>query len=215
MAFQFYTGRRLVELTGRKARTLSELLGHLKEVSASSVFYHTHQRYLTHHFRNPSFNNDFAEWVSRALQEEAAAERLAAVDVLEYTSLEGLRAALVRAIEASLGEADDGMVRRCPRGDEFHFCKVKSFIMPTGLVAENLEEFTNLLPKITNSSTFFHFFEARLRLERKTNDFSMWLEGIGERRLADEIDRIDPYAMTLGELRHQIYVLCRRRLAEA
>jgi hypothetical protein len=82
------------------------------------------------------------------------------------------------------------------------------------MVASNLEEFANHLPRCTNSSTFFHFFEARLRLERKTNDFSAWLADLGERRLADDIDRLDPYSMTLEELRQKIYVLCRRRLSE-
>jgi len=86
--------------------------------------------------------------------------------------------------------------------------------MPTGIVAEDLAEFAKQLPHITNSSTFFHFFEARLRLERPTNDFSQWMADMGEKRLADDIDRLDPYGMTLEELRQQIYVLCRRRLSE-
>ena len=213
MSFQFYTERRLVELSGQKAKTLPELLAHMREVSGSSIFYHTHERYLAHHFRKPTFYNDFADWTSRALQEEAVAEKLAAVDMLQFTSIRELRTALVRAVETHLNE-NGGSVRECPPGDEFHFCKSKSFIMPTGMVAEDLDDFTRKLPHATNSSTFFHFFEARLRLERPTNDFSLWLSDLGERRLADDIDRIDPYIMTLEELRQQIYVLCRRRLAE-
>ena len=67
MAFEFHTGRRLIELTGRKARNLPELLAHLKEVEGSSIFYHTHERYMTHHFSRPDFYNDFAEWTLRAL----------------------------------------------------------------------------------------------------------------------------------------------------
>lgn len=213
MSFQFYTGRRLIELTGRKACCLPELLQHLTVVSASSVFYHTHERYLRHHFHKPTFYNDFAQWTARALQEQAAAEKLAAIDMLDFTSLEALRTALVRAIESSIG-SNGGRVRECPPGDEFHFCKVKSFIMPTGIVVEDLQEFAAKIQHCTNSSTFFHFFEARIRLERKTNDFSQWLEDLGERRLADDINRLDPYSVTLEELKKQIYVLCRRRLSE-
>jgi uncharacterized protein DUF5752 len=213
MSFQFYTGRRLVELTGRRARTLAGLLEHLKKAPAAAVFHHTHERYLTHHFRKPNFFNDFAEWTARALQEQAVAERLAAIDMLEFTSLEDLRGALVAAVDNS-AELTNGRIRECPPGDEFHFCKVKSFILPTGLIATNLDEFASLLPRTTNSSVFFHFFEARLRLGHKTNDFSLWLGDHGERRLADEIDRLDPYSATLEELKKQIYVLCRRRLSE-
>ena len=213
MAFQFYTGRRLIELTGCKAHNLPELLAHLKDVDDSAIFYHTHERYMTHHFTKAEFYNDFAEWISRALLEPAAAEKLAAIDMLEFTSIRALREALAKGVESALA-ANGGRVRECPPGDEFHFCKVKSFIMPTGMVAENLEQFATSLPRSTNSSVFFHFFEARLRLERKTNDFSLWLTDLGERRLADAIERLDPYTMTLEKLRKQIYVMCRRRLAE-
>ena len=188
-----------MELSGQKAKTLPELLDHLRSVSGSSIFYHTHERYLTHHFSKPVFYNDFAEWTARALQEKEIAEKLAAVDMLEFTSIRELRLALVKSIEKFLNN-NGGRIRDCPPGDEFHFCKSKSFIMPTGIVAEDLADFTKKLPQTTNSSTFFHFFEARLRLERQTNDFSLWLADQGERRLADDIDRIDPYIMTLEEL---------------
>jgi hypothetical protein len=76
--FYFRTERRLVRLTGRKARTLAELSRHLREVSGSSVFYHTHHLYLSHHFRRPEFYNDFASWTREALQETSLPERLAA-----------------------------------------------------------------------------------------------------------------------------------------
>src|SRR5260370_8173711 len=88
--FVFYTERRLVGLTGRKARNLGELLRHLREVSGSSIFYHTHYLYLVHHFEKPRFYNEFANWVSQALQEERLAERLAAIDLLANTPIRGL-----------------------------------------------------------------------------------------------------------------------------
>jgi len=158
MAFHFYTERRLVVLTGLKAKNLLELLEHLRTVSGSSIFYHTHQQYL----------ND-----------------------------------------------NGNRLRECPPGDEFHFCKSKSFIMHTGLIAHDLRDFIARLPHVTNTSTYYHFFESRLRLERPTNDFSMWLAGLGETELAEAIDRLDPYIMTLDELRQQIFALCSRRLAES
>jgi hypothetical protein len=60
------------------------------------------------------------------------------------------------------------------------------------------------MPHVSNVSLYFHFFEARLRLDRKTNDFSYWLEQQGARDLAGAIDRLDPYIMTLDELRSRI-----------
>ena len=95
----FYTERRLVVLTGRKARDLRELLCHLRQVSGSSVFYHTHYLYLIHHFEKPKFYNEFAEGVSEALQEKRLAEQLAAIDLLSITSIQQIREALIALVE--------------------------------------------------------------------------------------------------------------------
>ena len=201
--FLFYTERRLVLLTGRRARTLAELAGHLREVTGSSVFYHTHHHYLSHHFERPRFYNDFATWALQALQETALAARLAVIDLLAFTAIRPLREAIAAAIDARVKE-EGRDERRCPPGDEFHFCESQSFIMPTGIVADGVADFFRKLPKVSNVSLFFHFFEARLRLGRPTNDFSSWLAGCGEPELARAIDSLDPYITTLDELKQQI-----------
>jgi hypothetical protein len=207
--FAFYTERRLVVLTGRKASNLEELLAQLTEVSGSCIFYHTHYLYLTHHFEKPRFYNEFAAWVSRALQEERLAERLAAIDLLTMTSIRDLREAIAAVVRKHL-EGSHGSARECPPGDDFHFCEAKSFIMPSGLVARTVPEFFAMLEQVTNACLHFHFFEARLRLERPTNDFSKWLAGLGETRLAQRINNLNPYTMTLDELKHEIVKLGRR-----
>lgn len=85
--FIFYTERRLVALTGLNAKNLPELLHCLHEVSGSSIFNHTHHQYLSHHFEKPVFYNDFARWISEALQEQRLAEQLAAIDLLTLENL--------------------------------------------------------------------------------------------------------------------------------
>ncbi|HYW42515.1 MAG TPA: DUF5752 family protein [Bryobacteraceae bacterium] len=207
--FAFYTEKRLVVLTGRKASNLEELLNHLTQVAGSCIFYHTHYLYLSHHFEKPRFYNEFANWTSRALQEERLAERLAAIDLLAITSIREIREAITGVIRKHL-EGNGKILRECPPGDEFHFCEAKSFILPTGLLARDVPEFFEMLGKVTNSCLHFHFFEARLRLETPTNDFSQWLAARGETRLARRIDRLNPYAMTLDELKHEIVKLGRR-----
>ena len=97
--FVFSTEWRLVALTGRKARNLDELLKHLREVTGSSIFYHTHQEYLAHHFERPTFHNDFAIWVSHALLEERLAEKLTSIDLLAFPSIRQLREAIIQMIE--------------------------------------------------------------------------------------------------------------------
>ena len=206
--FVFYTERRLVTLTGLRASNLNQLLGNLREVPGSSIFYHTHHMYLSHHFETPLFSNDFALWVSEALQEGALGEKLAAIDLLSFTSIRELREAIIATIECHVGE-DGRRLRECPPGDEFHFCRSKSFIMPTGLIARDPKEFFEVLPQVSNISLFFHFFEARLRLGRPTNDFSQWLAWCGEEALANSIDATYPYSMTLDEFKARIIALGR------
>jgi hypothetical protein len=82
--------------------------------------------------------------------------------------------------------------------------------VPTGFVAGSVSEFVDSLASVTNDCLYFHFFEARLRLERPTNDFSQWLRDLGQTRLAAKIDALNPYAMTLDELKHEIVALGRR-----
>lgn len=204
--FAFHTERRLVVLTGRSARNLSELLDQIRQVSGSSIFYHTHQQYLARHFEKPVFHSDFARWVSMALLEEELAEKLTAIDLLAFSSIRQLREAIISTIEAYL-EHIKKRQRDCMPGQEFRFSESKSFIMPCGIVAQDTPDFFAKLPKIANPSLYFHFFEARLRLERKTNDFSAWLSYRGAKQLAEAIDKLNPYRMTLDELREEIIKL--------
>lgn len=200
--FTFHTERRLVVLTGRQARNLEELLVNLHEVSGSSIFHHTHQQYLAHHFEIPVFHSDFSRWASLALLEEALAEKLAAIDLLAFSSIRQLREAIIATIEP-YGKGN-GRRQDCMPGQEFHFCESKSFIMPSGIVAADIPDFFAKLPGVANTSLYFHFFEARLRLERETNDFSAWLAYRGAEELARAIDRLNPYRMSLEELRDRI-----------
>jgi hypothetical protein len=80
----------------------------------------------------------------------------------------------------------------------------RTFVLPTPYQARNLKEFRDVLRKVSINSIYFHIFEARLRLERGDNDFSYWFEGIGQKELAEEISRLDPYTITLEGLRNKI-----------
>jgi hypothetical protein len=62
-------------------------------------------------------------------------------------------------------------------------------------------------------SLYFHIFEAKLRLQRGANDFSLWLEDcLGEKELAEQITRLDPYNYTMENLREIIIQLCEKKL---
>lgn len=208
--FEFYTERRLIVLTGIVARNLGELLAGLESVGGSSIFYHTHQQYLAHHFETPLFYNDFAMWISEALQLDELAEQLAAIDLLSFTAIRALREEIIARIRKYLAENPDGE-RRSPPGDEFHFSRSKSFVLPTGNVARDPADFFDKLPQVSNDSLFYHFFDARLRLGHTTNDFSRWLADRGETDLAHQIDSLDPYLRSLDELKADIIELGAKR----
>lgn len=209
--FRFSTRLHLKELTGQKAKTLSELVSKLKEVPDSVIYYHTHNFVEEYQFLTPQPSNDFALWVEEALGYDTLAERLASIDTFEFVTIEALRQRIIAVIQDFLAESCDE--RQAPPGNEFHFIKSISVVLPTPYVARDLREFVSVLRRISINSLYFHIFEARLRLQRGTNDFSLWLEDcLGEKELAEEISFLDPYSYTLEGLRELIIRLCEKRL---
>lgn len=201
--FYFFTERRLVELTGMRASNLPKLARVLQTVSGSSIFFHTHHEFLSHHFEKPVVYNDFAVWVHEALQENALAEKLAVINLLSFTTIRQLREAILTQVRDCMSAARWHR-RECQIGDEFHFCKSKSFIFATGIVAQNPADFFAKLPSVSTTSLYFHFLEARLRLGGATNDFSQWLTSHGQLELAEAINQLDPYLLTLDELKSDL-----------
>ena len=205
-SFVFDTGLRLVVLTGIKVRSLTDLRTELSRVPDSSIFFHTHQDYLAHDFQRSPHYNDFARWVSQALREEALAEKLAAIDLLAFTTIRELRAAVIVTVDAYLGELDRPDYE-CRTEEAFHFCRARSFVLPTGIVADDVDDFFRKVASISHASLYFHFFEARLRIGRRTSDFSRWLTDRGRPDLGAAIDALNPYVRTLDELRRDIVQL--------
>ncbi len=201
--FVFDTELRLVVLTGVKVSRLAELRHMLSRIPGSSIFFHTHQVYLAHNFQKPFYYNDFAIWVSQALREEALAEKLAAIDLLAFTTIRELRLTILQTIDDYI-ETHGEISQPCRPDEAFHFCRSRSFVLPTGIVAQDVPEFFGQLSHISDASLYFHFFEARLRLGRRTSDFSRWLKDRGREDLASAIDGLNPYVRTLGELKQDI-----------
>ncbi|MBN2453208.1 MAG: hypothetical protein JXB40_02965 [Candidatus Omnitrophica bacterium] len=213
--FRFYTRLHLSELTGFRASNLTELLEIIRTVSGSSIYHHTH-RFLQQHLQfSPEPPNDFAYWVTNILGEKELGERLASIDTVEYLTLRDLRDKIAEVISDYLAENPSAARRFAGKYDDFYFVKSVSFILPTNYVASNLKEFADILDRITIDSVYFHIFEARLRLEKKTNDFSFWVEtSIGDADLANRIARLDPYTHTLEDLRHTLIKIVKKRIKD-
>ena len=211
--FRFYTRLHLKVLTGLKASNVEELLDLIKKVPGSSIYYHTHHFLQQHEYLSPEPPNDFAHWIASVLNEEVLGERIASIDTIKYPSIRALRNEIIRIIEDHIEKNPKTKERFASDNRVFHFIKSSSFVLPTSYVAATLKDFLEILKKISLDSIYFHIFEARLRLDKETNDFSFWLgTSLSEIDLAQKIMSLDPYTFTMEDLRRRIIELAEERL---
>jgi hypothetical protein len=209
--FYFNTSEHLLRIGREKAVNLSELLEALRRCSADSVFQHTFRTLQEHHFIRRGFSNDFAHWALSACNEPALAERLASVDVRDFTSLEDLRQSLVSVLEDYVEHNPDAAMRKAD--ESFYFCAADIVVLPTSFVPDTLPGFADGLRRVSIHSIHHHFIEARLRLKLMSNDFSQWL--LEEMSLSDAaraVNHIDIYTATMENVRHQIVGIVERAL---
>jgi hypothetical protein len=200
--FYFYSQLHLVKLLGLKAKNPVELLELIKQVPASSIYYHTHRFLQQHNYLSPEPPNDFAYWITAILGLENLGEIVASVDIIRFTTIEDLRKEFIKILTTYITKK--GFIIDCEPGEEFHFMSCVTVIVPTPYVAHTIEEFVEAVAKVSIHSLYFHIFEARLRLGGSENDFSRWFRDIGMEQLAREVSRLDPYTMTLEGLREKI-----------
>jgi hypothetical protein len=201
--FEFRTRLTVTKLTRRIASTVAELTDHLRQVPPSVVFHHTHHFLVQHQELSPEPPNDFAYWVTNALQEDELGERLAAVDTVRFASLHALQDRLVEILDAHVAAGRNR--RSAPDGEGFHFKDAVSVILPTGHVAKTIGEFRSALGRVSSGSIAYHLFESRLRLGSEDNDFSCWLEREQDLPgVARAIRALDPYTYTLEGLRQAL-----------
>lgn len=205
--FVFYNTSLLVEITGKKAHHLKEFIEVLKTIDEASIFYHVHHSFREYNFAPGKYSNDFARWVADDLEENSLAEKLASINIADFTTLKDLRDKIVEIITRHLETSVE--IRKATNGREFYFLRGVAIIKPTPYKALTLGQFTDCLQNIGMRSLYHHFFDARLRLEHKTNDFSNWIyKCLGRKELAKKIESLDPYFMTMDQLKQKIIDLC-------
>ena len=211
--FRFFTRLHLTELTGLKALNIKELLFYLEKVPGSCIYHHTHRFLQQHQYLSPEPPNDFAYWVLEALNESDLAERLSSIDTVQYQTIRALRERIIEVISSYASANPRAKRKKAEIGDEFHFMRSKSFIIPTKYEVSDLKGFADVLQKITIDSIYFHIFESRLRLEKGSNDFSNWFESsLGDSVLAKKVSRLDPYTCTLEDLRTTLIRMVNSRI---
>jgi Family of unknown function (DUF5752) len=199
----------LTVATGRRAENLKELRDNLLTISTDSIYNHFWGGLLQPRFEEREFNNDFAAWVCRSLHDSKLAERLAVIDPTEFSDLELLRQELIEVIEERLDESE---LLRFKRPEErFEFLCSQIVVFDTHRRIQRPEELADVLPHISASSVFYHFIDARRRSADRVDDFRAWFAGFGDAYadLAVKLAGVDPYFLTLTELRQEVSELFR------
>ncbi len=199
---------------GRRAVNLRELLQAVREVDESVLYYHLLQSRLTLSQPAVEYPNDFAIWAATALQDAQLAEKLSSFDPFEYETLALVRQAMVDIMEEYLWDLPN--VPWARPGLELDFCEASTVVMRSEISAANLLQFCAALQKVGLDSVYYHFFEARWRLEaRDTDDFSFWIAtNFDLPHLVEAVRAIDVYFYTLPEVRTTLLNLVHQHVGE-
>lgn len=188
---------------GLQAETLREFRDRLSVIPVESIYYHFWRQSIETSLAPGSFYNDFSHWAHYHLHDDFLAERLALLDPSEYSDLETLRADIIEVIENRLDELEvQGSILVFP----FHFIRTKIVVFNTPYELNQPEDLVQILPKLSRSSIFYHFIDARRRDENNQNDFSRWLKAYGDRFtiLIQKLKQIDPYFIPLSDLQQKL-----------
>lgn len=212
--FEFKSAAHLLFIERQSATNIGELLEGVKACSEESIFQHTFRTLQEHHFIKEGFSNDFAQWAYTDLGEVGLGERLAGLDVREFTSLAAVRGRIASIVE----EFSTDNSQACGRSAHtpFYFCSSRTILLPTNLTANSLVDFVDGLRKTSLHTIQYHFIEARLRRKLESNDFSIWLKrDLGLDREADQLNQIDIYTSTLEGVRRKIIQILQTTLGQS
>ncbi|WP_020161100.1 MULTISPECIES: DUF5752 family protein [Methylobacter] len=190
--------------TGKRARTLTEFRDHIIQLSPDSLYYHFWGNLLQARFEEREYNNDFAAWVHHSLHDAKLAEQLAVVDPSQYADMSEIRQQLLEYIEVRLEESE--YLHWVIASQPFEFIRSQIVVFNAHADIANPREMAKLMPKLSVSSVFYHFIDARRRSPERIDDFHAWLNGYGEtyQTLIELLSNIDPYFGSLTELRQQL-----------
>jgi hypothetical protein len=204
--FETYTLAHVSRMGGPAAATLRELAVGLETCSDESIYHHTIVAMRNYLVLSDDVTNDFARWARTSLRREDLATHLAMADMKDCPTIGDLRAALCNIvgayIEARPESADE------PAENPFCFCEGMEVAVPLEATARTLEEFRQCVQEMKSESFYLHFVAPRTRHEKRSNDFSEWLEkSLGMRELAARINEIDVMDSTLEGAREKILEL--------
>ena len=192
--------------TGNRSVTLKELRDTLLTIGDDSIYYHFWGGLLQARFEEREYNNDFAAWAWYSLHDATLAERLAVIDPTEFAELETLRQELLEIIEERLEEKE--YLPWMIASSSFEFIRSQIVVFDTHKKVANPQELAAIIPLLSTSSVFYHFIDARRRLQHR-DDFSSWLLHFNDEygELCDKLAAIDPYFGSLTQLRTKLVTI--------
>lgn len=195
--------------TGERANSLLELRDKLAIVDEGCLYYHFWSGHLHPQFVHNQHHNDFASWVFHRLHDNVLAEKLSVIDPTEYDSMEDLRQDVLEVIEERLDEHE--IILWTKKEDQFHFICATIIIFEGNFTITLPKELAKAIELLPPSSIFYHFIDARKRTVERTDDFSIWLKTFGDHfdELIDSIQAIDPYFLSLTQIREELASTCK------
>jgi hypothetical protein len=198
----------IVISTGQHAQNLRELREQLETIHRGCIYHHYWGGMLRPGFDEPEYMNDFAAWAWRNLHDPRLAERLALINPTHFRDIEDLRRELIEVIEERLDESE--LVPWARVGQRFNFTRSQIVVFDTRYRINEPTELAEWIRRMSRSTIFYHFIDARRRTPSGNNDFSEWLSELGGNcgRVAEQLNLVDPYFTTLSEVREELAGLC-------
>lgn len=211
--FEFIACYPLIEILDVVVRDEGQLLEAIETVPEGSIYLHTHGSFMRRQYIADPYPNDFASWCAVQVRDRVLGEKLGIVDPWLYMSLETLRNALVEIIDHHLAELPQ--IPSVVYGEPFYFMQAELIEIPLGRQARTLKEFVEIVREVDYSSLYYHTFDAMMRKQKWDGDFALWIrQELEMEGLADQIAKLNPYVMTLQEMRLKILQLCEKALEE-
>ena len=186
------------------AINLRELRERLLNCPIECLFYHYCETLITPTFDDPEFRNDFALWAANKLRDRMLAERLGIINPYSFNDIEKLREKTIEIIDDRLSELH--YIPSVPPGDEFMFMRAATVVFDTGIELHKPEDLLQMLPKMSNSTIYYHFLEARRRTTDRVDDFTFWMQFLKKKpeKTIDALSKVDFYFLSIPELKKAI-----------
>lgn len=191
------------------AINLRELHERVSNCPADSLYHHFCETVLRPSFDDPEFHNDFAVWARRALHDHVLAEKLEILDPYSFASMDELRKEILDILGDRLSEVH--YVPWALHDRAFFFHRATTVVFDTNMTIESPKDLCDAVSKMSTSSLYYHFWEARRRTPDHLDDFSVWLKDWNDRGepLIEAFSQIDFYFMSLRELQDRLYRVMR------